>query len=149
MRQDQQNIDPYLKRFKEGRFVSLMRWEHLDEFWSTFRTQLNDDWYIYAIGEDAPTQTSSIDQLATFITEIDVLLRKEHEEDYCSIVYADDHDQPSFIKIFDPNNLGVSCGFSENPPLPGWVLSKMKPIDLEEAMQPANNRRRWWQNIFS
>jgi len=149
MTQDQYNTDPYLKTFKEGRFTSLMRWEHLDEFWETFRNQLDDSWYIYAIGEEAPTQTSSSDQLAAFITEIDVLLRKEHEEDYCSIVYADDHDKPSFIKIFDPHNLGVSCGFSENPPLPGWVLSKMKPINLQEALRPANNRRRWWQSIFS
>ncbi len=148
MTQNQNNIDPYLKTFKEGRFVSLMRWQQLDDFWETLRKQLDDKWYIYAIGEVAPSQTSSIEQLSTFITEIDTLLRNEHDEDYCAIVYADDHEKPSFIKIFDPNNLGVSCGFSENPPLPGWVLSKMKPINLQEALRPANNRRRWWQNIF-
>ena len=149
MTQDQNNIDPYLKTFKEGRFVSLMRWQQLDDFWKTLRNQLDDSWYIYAIGEPAPSQTSNVEQLSTFITEIDALLRKEHDEDYCAIVYADDHEKPSFIKIFDPNNLGVSCGFSDNPPLPGWVLSKMKPIDLQEALRPANNRRRWWQSIFS
>ncbi|MCW9012988.1 MAG: hypothetical protein OQL06_04330 [Gammaproteobacteria bacterium] len=147
MSQEQQQIDPYINAFR-GRFTSLMRWEHLDSFWETLRGQADDSWYIYAIGEPAPLATSSKQQLETFVTEIDALLRKEHEEDYCGIVYADDHDQPAFIKIFDPHNLGVSCGFSENPPLPGWVLSKMKPIDLENALRPANNRRRWWQKIF-
>jgi len=32
--------------------------------------------------------------------------------------------------------------------LPGWVLCKIKPVDIEEALKPANNRRRWWQKIF-
>lgn len=140
-------VDLYLKAFK-GRFTSLMRWEHLDVFWETLCSQADDGWYIYHIGEAAPEQAVSKQQLETFITEIDKLLRQEHEEEYCAIVYADDHERPSFIKIFDPHNLGVSCGFSENPPLPGWVLSKIKPIDIAEALRPANNRRRWWQKIF-
>ena len=148
MTQDQQYTDPYVKTFKLGRFMSLMRWHQLDEFWQTLRQQADDSWYIYAIGEDAPIQTSSKDQLLNFIDKIDQLLHDEHDEDYCGIVYADDHEQPQFIKIFDPNNLGVSCGFSENPPLPGWVMSKMKPVNIEDALKPANNRRRWWQKIF-
>lgn len=149
MTQNQNNIDPYLKTFKEGRFESLMRWPQLDDFWKTLRNQLDDGWYIYAIGEPAPSHTSSVEQLSTFITEIDALLHKEHDEDYCAIVYVDNQQKPTFIKIFDPDNLGVSCGFSDNPPLPGWVLSKMKPINLQEALRPTNNRRRWWQAIFS
>ena len=139
--------EDYIQAFR-GRFSSVLRWEQLDEFWNTLKSQADEHWYIYAVGEAAPTETSSADQLIRFIDEIDVLLRKEHEEDYCAIVYADDHESPSFIKIFDPNNLGVSCGFSENPPLPGWVLSKIQPVDLENALRPANNRRRWWQKIF-
>ena len=148
MSRDPQNIDPYVTTFKQGRFMSLMRWPQLDVFWNTLREQADDSWYIYAIGENAPEMPSKRDQLLRFIDRIDKLLHEEHEEDYCGIVYADDHDHPRFIKIFDPNNLGVSCGFSENPPLPGWVLSKMKPVNIEDALRPANNRRRWWQKIF-
>ncbi|VAW56746.1 hypothetical protein MNBD_GAMMA07-2695 [hydrothermal vent metagenome] len=148
MKADLPPLDPYAKHFKEGRFESLMRWEQLDEFWNTLRAQIDDSWYIYAVGESAPSSTSGKQHVLNFITEIDALLRREHEEDYCGIVYADSHQKPEFIKIFDPNNLGVSCGFSENPPLPGWVMSKMKPVNLQDALQPANNRRRWWQKIF-
>jgi len=148
MTQDVQYADPYVKRFKQGRFESLMRWDQLATFWDTLRPQLDDSWYVYAIGEDAPISPVSSDQARKFIDEIDSLLRKEHDEDYCGIVYADNHESPEFIKIFDPNNLGVSCGFSENPPLPGWVMSKMQPVNLEQALQPANNRRRWWQKLF-
>jgi hypothetical protein len=44
------------------------------------------------------------------------LLRAEHHESYCGIVYADDLENPRLIKIYDPNNLGSSCGSSKNPP---------------------------------
>ncbi len=148
MSQPQHYSDPYVERFKTGRFESLMRWEQLATFWDTLRPQVDDSWYIYAVGEDAPQTTSSKQQVLTFIDEIDQLLRREHDEDYCGIVYADNHHNPDFIKIFDPHNLGVSCGFSENPPLPGWVMSKMPPVNLETALKPANNRRRWWQKLF-
>jgi len=149
MEQNAEYSDPYVKRFKKGRFESLMRWEQLEQFWDTLRPQVDDSWYVYAVGEDAPLTPSSKESVLSFIDEIDQLLHKEHDERYCGIVYADNHQAPDFIKIFDPHNLGVSCGFSDNPPLPGWVMSKMKPVNLQDALQPANNRRRWWQTIFS
>jgi hypothetical protein len=138
--------NPYLETFK-GRFTGIMRWPQLDTLWDTLRAD-NQGWYIYAIGEEPPTEQASGEQVDQFIERVDKLLREEHEEDYCGIVYADNPEQPSFIKIFDPNNLGVSCGFSDNPPLPGWVLSRMPPIDLPEALPPPGNRRRWWQKMF-
>lgn len=148
MTQDPQQTDPYLRAFR-GRFSSVLRWEHLQSFWEALKQQADDSWYIYHVGDAVPETPVNRDQLQLFIDEVDTLLRQEHDEDYCAIVYADDHEQPSFVKIFDPNNLGVSCGFSENPPLPGWVLSRLKPVNLQAALQPANNRMRWWQKIFA
>ena len=109
----------------------------------------DDNWDIYAVGEQPPGTAASKAQLLSFIKEIDLLLHKDHDEDYCGIVYADDKTKPLFIKIYDPNNLGVSCGFSDNPPLPGWILSKLQPVELESALNPPNNRRRWWKKLFS
>lgn len=131
-----------------GNSTSLLRWHHLDEFWGVLKQQAGNDWYIYAVGEIPPENTASDSHLIKFVDEIDVLLRQEHDEDYCGIVYTDNKESPAFIKIFDPNNLGVSCGFSDNPPLPGWILSKIKPVELESALNPPNNRRRWWQKVF-
>jgi len=74
----------------------------------------------------------------------------DHGEDYCGIVYVDNKQQPSLIKIYDPNHLGSSCGSSgAPPPLPGWTISLEQPCDLQLAFAPPANRRRWWQNIFS
>ena len=140
--------DTYIKAFK-GSFTSTMRWPDLDDFWQGLKACADDDWYIYAVGEEPPQQTVSKQQLITFIDRIDALLHKEHEEDYCGIVYVDNKAAPEFVKIFDPNNLGVSCGFSEKPPLPGWILSKIQPIELETALYPPKNRQRWWQQVFN
>ncbi|MEJ2466803.1 MAG: hypothetical protein P8045_14050 [Candidatus Thiodiazotropha sp.] len=136
----------YMMAFR-GSFTSALRWHHLDALWQVLREDADGGWYIYAIGELPPDRVSEPQQLLTFIEEIDKLLRTEHDEDYCGIVYADDLQQPAFIKIYDPNNLGVSCGYSDNPPLPGWVLSKIAPVDLPTTLVP-KNRKRWWQGLF-
>ena len=140
--------EAYVTAFR-GNFTSTIRWHDLDAFWEVLRSQADDQWYIYAVGEVPPEETASKQHLLNFIEKIDELLHKEHEEDYCGIVYVDNKEQPEFIKIFDPNNLGVTCGFSENPPLPGWILSRIQPVELEEALNPPKNRQRWWQALFS
>ena len=131
-----------------GSFTSLMRWPQLDEFWARLNKQADDAWYIYAVGEQPPETPVNKKKLLSFIKEIDALLHKDHTEDYCGIVYADNKTSPSFIKIYDPNNLGVSCGFSDKPTMPGWILSKIQPLELELALNPPNNRRRWWKSLF-
>ena len=140
--------DSYIAAFR-GNFTSTMRWSDLDEFWQVLKAAADDSWYIYAVGEEPPDSTSNKTHLLGFIDKIDELLHNEHGEDYCGIVYIDNKEVPGFIKIFDPNNLGVTCGFSDNPPLPGWILSKLQPIELEAALNPPKNRQRWWQQLFN
>ena len=138
--------DNFLKAFK-GSFTSALRWHQLDTLWQVLRDDAAGGWYVYAVGEPPPEVPSDESRLLTFVESIDELLRREHNEEYCGIVYADDLQQPSFIKIYDPNNLGVSCGYSDNPPLPGWVLSKIRPVDLPAVAMP-NNRKRWWHSLW-
>jgi hypothetical protein len=138
----------FLEHFR-GRFQGIMRWEQLDALWSALRERAAAGWYVYAVGEPPPSRPVDAEQLSVFIDEMDTLLRREHTEEYCGIVYADNPAAPGFIKIFDPNNLGVVCGYSDNPPLPGWVLSTIPPTNLEGAFTPPAGRRRWWQRLFS
>lgn len=132
-----------------GTFSGVLRWEQLDEVWGRLRAGADNGWYLYAVGEPPPATPVERDALLRFIDEVDVLLRREHDEDYCGIVYVDDMQMPTFVKIFDPNNLGVSCGYSDNPPLPGWILSRLPPVDLQAPMPQPGNRRRWWQRLFA
>lgn len=138
----------FVTRFR-GNFTSLMTWAQLDAFWETVRAKADAGWYIYTIGEDVPAQSRSRQEVQTFLHEIDALLRREHDEDYCGIVYTDSKTDPGFIKIFDPHNLGVSCGSSKNPPLPGWIMSLVPPQRLESAHVLPEQRRRWWRALWS
>ena len=146
---DKPVFDSFLEQFRQGSFTSALRWHNLDDLWQCLRESPADDWYVYAIGSPVPEAPVDHLQLLRFIDEVDALLRQDHQEDYCGIVYADSLQAPSMVKIFDPHNLGVSCGYSDNPPLPGWVLSKLPPLDLVTSQVVPNNRKRWWQKIFS
>ncbi|MDH3406791.1 MAG: hypothetical protein OEM48_07675 [Gammaproteobacteria bacterium] len=132
-----------------GHFTGVLSWEELDAFWKVVRKRDNAGWYVYAISESPPTMPASAEQVNQFISEIDALLRKEHQEDYCGIVYTDNKTEPTMIKIFDPNNLGVQCGFSDNPPLPGWVMSRLPPVTLPDKSRLPDNRKRWWQKFWN
>ena len=140
--------DTFYKAFR-GNFTSLLSWQQLDEFWNVVRQKTGAGWYIYAIGTPVPTQPSTPEAVAKFITEVDALLHNEHHEDYCGIVYTDSKESPTLVKIFDPNHLGVSCGFSNNPPLPGWILSLIPPQSLESKRPLPAGRHRWWQALWT
>lgn len=128
-----------------GMLYNLLSWDQLTAFWD--RVDAGAGWYLYAVGQDVPKEKSNDDEVAHFIHHIDELLRKEHEEDYCGIVYADDTANPTFIKIYDPSNLGVSCGSSGEHIYPGWIMSQQAPVNLKPAVVP-NNRKKWWSALF-
>lgn len=145
-------MEDWENEFREafkGSFSGILRWKQLDDLWARLRADASGDWYLYAVGETPPTDTIDEPALLRFLDEADALLRREHAEDYCGIVYVDNTEAPSFVKIFDPNNLGVSCGYSDNPPLPGWILSRLRPVDLQAPVPQAGNRRRWWRRLFA
>lgn len=147
MIKDEHRDHPFARAWL-GKLVGIMKWSELDELWATLRANGLEDWYLWQVGEAPPTQTAKGSDVDTFLREITPLLHRDHGEDYCGIVYADDRRDPQLIKIYDPNNLGVSCGYSDNPPPPGWVLSRMAPLPLERVTPVPAGRQRWWQKLF-
>ncbi|MBI3775186.1 MAG: hypothetical protein HY273_06480 [Gammaproteobacteria bacterium] len=141
------NSNDYLTAFN-GSFAGMLHWSQLDDLWTVLRNDAAGQWYLYAVGEPPPAAPANAGQVERFITEINQLLRRDHQEDYCGVVYVDELLQPRFVKIYDPHHLGVSCGFSNNPPLPGWVMSKLAPVDLQLQGPLTGERKRWWQRIF-
>lgn len=138
--------DKYLETFRGG-FSGILRWPHLDALWQKVLEDANGGWYIYSVGESPPQHPAEAGELRQFIKWIDERLRREHGEDYCGIVYVDSRERPSFIKVYDPKNLGLVCGSSDNPPLPGWTLSKLKPVDLPEVLSSPAVSKPWWRLI--
>ena len=83
-----------------GTLYSLLSWEQLNTFWQ--RSDPTVGWYLYAIGELAPTAPAPAEEVGRFVQEIDILLRREHAEEYCGIVFADNLENPALVKIYDP-----------------------------------------------
>ncbi|MFN3751835.1 MAG: hypothetical protein ACK4SR_10725 [Thiobacillus sp.] len=135
-------------RYYNGLLYSVMRWDQLTAFWQ--KVDADAGWYLYAVGHDLPTTPSPADKVRQFMRELDELLRREHHEDYCAIVYADDLESPNFIKIYDPNHLGSSCGSSamKSSVLPGWLMSKTPPRELQVSHVVTGQRKRWWQSFL-
>jgi hypothetical protein len=138
------------QRLYTGRLWSVMAWDQLTALWQ--RIDPAAGWYLLAVGVSlAPTSgmaTANAEDVSAFIERIDALLRAEHHESYCGIVYADDLENPRLIKIYDPNNLGSSCGSSKNPPLPGWIMSRLPPDEIIAIRAAPENRKRWWQGLL-
>lgn len=130
-----------------GAFNGIVTWDQLTTLWDTVRMNPTG-WYIYAVGEPPPVAPAETAALMLFLTEIDALLHRDHREDYCGIVYADNKTVPTFIKIFDPHNLGSSCGSSGVTTLPGWLLTRVPPEPLMDDRPLPAGRKRWWRGIF-
>jgi hypothetical protein len=130
-----------------GRFYGVLRWHQLDSLWDRVRGQ-PDGWYVYLVNSDVPAQPATQDSLLRFVREVDTLLRQEHDYDYCGIVYTDSLETPAMIKIFDPNNLGASCGSSGRVIPPRWLLSRIPPEPILDEMPLPGGRKRWWQQVF-
>jgi hypothetical protein len=144
---DKTNESDYL-RACNGLLRGILRWPELDAVWEQLHRRNDGGWYVYTIGRPPPSAPASLDEFERFLVEVGQRLRDEHKEDYCGIVYADDPGEPRFLKIYDPGNLGMVCGSSGAPPLPGWTLSRVAPVDLEALTSRPVKRQRWWQRIF-
>jgi hypothetical protein len=133
------------QRLYTGRVWSVMGWDQLTAFWKCIDPAAG--WYLLAAGAVPATVPDDAAAVAGFIEQIDKLLREDHRESYCGIVYADHLENPRLIKIYDPNNLGSSCGSSKNPPGPGWIMSRELPDETLSRVSVPENRKRWWQRL--
>lgn len=138
----------YLTQF-QGRFIGVMQWKDCDALFSTLISTPANDWYLYDTQKSVPENTLTAEDLVIKLAAIQNTLKTEHQERYCGIVYADDLRNPTFVKIFNPNNLGKSCGSSENPPIPQWLLSKTKPEDVVEKFGPPSVKRGFVSKFFN
>lgn len=142
-----QEIDPFYLAYR-GAFTGLLKWPDLDALWQEVTGRAEQAWYIYTTSEAPPATPATEQELRDFIRHIDKRLRTDHAEDYCGIVYADSKTNPTYIKIYDPNNLGVVCGISREPIFPGWILSQLPPKPLEGLPPLAEKPPSWWRRIL-
>jgi len=137
----------YVKMFR-GAFINMLRWKQFDALWERLHHEQND-WYVYELEAEVPEQTLEKTQWKAFLDAFSIKIREQHGEDYCGIVYVDNPEHPTYIKIYDPNNLGVVCGISDMPPpLPGWILSQEPPNKINRDIFIVIKRKPWWKFLW-
>lgn len=132
-----------------GTLHGLMRWSDWDKLQTRLLHDTSQRWYAYAIGTDVPATPVPAAKLRTLLSEIDALLRRDLDGDTLGIIYVDDADTPTLIKIYDPNNLGSTCGSIGFKVLPGWILSLDPPSLLDSGAPLPGNRSRWWAKLLT
>ena len=141
------------KTIFRGKFFGVLRWHQLEDIWSKVKRDAEVGWYCYEIRENPPAKLKQGEELILLIDEIDSILRHKHDEDYCGVVYVDDLESPTYIKVFDPKKMGTSCSIGTTAPLPEWVISKVIPQDLlvhyESAKKNVKYKKHWLGNLFT
>jgi hypothetical protein len=134
-------------RRMNGTLSGMLRWEQLDALWQRVRAE-PQGWYVSQVGEPVPAAPLEAAALERFVGELDTLLRREHPESYCGVVYADQPEQPTFIKVYDPHHMGSFCSCSSTPVPPRWVLSRCRPERIADTAPAPAARRHWWQRLL-
>jgi hypothetical protein len=121
----------YLENFR-GRFIGLLRWDDCDELLEILKSDPSD-WYVYDTLTEVPDVVLTAELFLLKLAEMKEILVADHKGKRCGTVFTNDLNKPTFVKIFNPNNLGKVCGGSDSPAIPQWLLSKEKPADIAEA----------------
>ena len=135
-------------RLYHGDSKGALRWDQFDVLIAHVSANAERGWYIYDTQTAPPSAPLAALELREKLAEISSDVKRRHAEDYCGIAYANDLISPVFIKIFDPDNLGVVCGYSDAPPLPRWLISRCAPRDIHAPSRPPpSGWRAWWARI--
>jgi TusA-related sulfurtransferase len=114
-----------------GSLTGILNWNELDQVWQRVCQDASSGWYLYKSGEQPPDSVITGDELKACVASLNDYLRGSHAKEYCGVVYVDSVDEPALIKIFDPESLTSICNIYGKTPLHGWVISKLKPVNLK------------------
>lgn len=123
----------------------ILRWDDLDRLWKRVTGPGGAPWYLYRAGDEPSRTPASARELAAFVAEVDTVVRREHREEYCGVVYADDPSRPSYVKIYHPRGMGSSCALPGHAVPATWILSRLGPV-VPAPLPPA--RRGLVERLF-
>jgi len=114
----------------------ILNWDDLDHLWDRVTDPDGGPWFLYQAGREPADAPATPREVAAFVAEVDTVLRREHREDYCGIVYTDDPARPTYVKVYHPRGLGSSCALPGHAVPPAWVLSRHGPVAVAPPPRP-------------
>ncbi len=122
----------------QGSFSGLMNWQRVEEFFDAL-AENTEGWYVFQMDGPLPEAPLNAAEFKTRLAEMRDLTLTYRDASHCFSLFADHQTDPQFIKVFDPGNLGASCGSSGSRIYPRWTVSRIKPdAPVPVAEEPAN-----------
>ncbi len=134
----------FIEKF-QSKYIGIMNWDDFEDFWLKLKQNAHN-WFYYDTELAVPSEA-----VVNISAKLDVIyntIKDLHKERYCGLVYVDCLQNPLFIKIFHPHNLGRACGSSEEPPLPRWLISKIAPVDMVKQINKPSIKKNWINKLF-
>ncbi len=113
-------------RAYQGRATGLLHWQDVDALWPLLAT-CPEGWYVYNLEGPPPDTTLAAAEFIAFLPRAEALVNTRRDRSHSGAIYIDNRETPAFIKIFDPANMGTSCGGDHDMIFPHYLLSKLKP----------------------
>ena len=129
-------------RATQGFFSGVLRWPEMADLWARLKAD-PDRWFVFDTQGPPPRAPLPAGEFLAFLDDVETFVRARHRHDYCGFVYVDDRCRPKVVKIFDPAEMGSSCGCSGELVLPRWLVSRLPPDPLPEP--PERRKTRLWR----
>lgn len=113
-------------RVFDGPMKGVLDWARYEAFLDRLG-ESGGDWYVFDLDGEVPGAPQSAEDFAAALSPVDGLIRAVKNRPWLGAVYADDLENPSYIKVFDPAKLGGSCAMPGAKMLPRWIISRIKP----------------------
>jgi len=110
----------------QGRSSGLINWKDVDALWVQLSSQ-PEGFFVYDFEAAPPTTPLPAFDFARFLPKAEALVNERRDRSHSGAIYIDSLTAPLFIKIFDPTNMGTSCGGDHEMVFPRFTLSKIKP----------------------
>ncbi len=121
-------------RAYQGRAEGLLNWADIDALWPLLARD-PEGWYVYDLETRPPETPLDTEDFMAFLAQAGALVNSRRDRSHSGAVYIDNRATPAFVKIFDPANMGTSCGGDHDMIFPRYILSRIRP-DARPAPPP-------------
>ncbi len=129
-----------------GRLPACIRWEHAEAA-AEHIAGSEVPWYAASPEDGTAAAVQELDAAgaAALLRERLAEMRRLKQGPYCNLVFMDDREAPSLLKLFHPRRAGDACRVGGDP-IPPWLVISRLPIDtaaFRRGEAPAQEQGLW------
>ena len=119
----------------QGNLYGLLDWADFDRVCKQICDATDQGWFIYEIDKPLPDRASTNIETTEFVESLNSSVHAEYSREHCGIAFVDSIDSPTILKVFNPGLLKSICNVYGSSPVHGWVISRIKPVELVSSTE--------------